>query len=282
MSAQQAAARLEARRWIEPGESVRFSGYALLDLHFESGHVIALRRASASSVGPPFSELWVRAPGGEWAVHANVEPARGAARFLGASAPRVMHDDIDIRWNGPHEVGITARAARLHLALRLARTPAALLASAALWLLPRRAWRAPQLAERLAAGGARLLGTDRLRTRGRTPSGYAFEVAPRSVWHVSAAAAVLDGADLGRMLGQPMRSDRQDSRSSAARGLFVVADAAFVRDAVAAAVTGGAESRDTVLWRVLVNGSAAAHTHEKDLPHDGARPTLDGAVADEP
>ena len=60
----------------------RFSGYGVMGLPFASGHILALRRFPASSVGSGYSSVWHRTPTGRWTFYANVEPSLSCARYF--------------------------------------------------------------------------------------------------------------------------------------------------------------------------------------------------------
>jgi hypothetical protein len=48
------------------GAGERFAVYGLMGVPFSSGHVLAMRRSPASSVGPAYTSVWHRNPNGGW------------------------------------------------------------------------------------------------------------------------------------------------------------------------------------------------------------------------
>jgi hypothetical protein len=48
---------IEAGAALPEGEDERFFGYAVIGLPFDSGHVLALRRFPASSIGPAYTSV---------------------------------------------------------------------------------------------------------------------------------------------------------------------------------------------------------------------------------
>jgi hypothetical protein len=54
---------------LPPGSEERFFGYGVIGLTFLSGHVLALRRFPASSIGPGYRSVWHRDPRGRWTFH---------------------------------------------------------------------------------------------------------------------------------------------------------------------------------------------------------------------
>ena len=47
----------------------RFAGYGVMGLPFASGHALGMRRFPASSVGPGYTSVWHRSPGGGWTFY---------------------------------------------------------------------------------------------------------------------------------------------------------------------------------------------------------------------
>jgi hypothetical protein len=54
--------RLEASPQLPAGSEERFNGYGLMGLPLASGHILAMRRFPASSVGPGYTSVWHRGP----------------------------------------------------------------------------------------------------------------------------------------------------------------------------------------------------------------------------
>jgi hypothetical protein len=68
---------------LPAGKSERFAGYAVIGLPFRSGHVLALRRFPASSVGPGYTSIWHRDPRGSWTFYSTVPPEQSCSRYYG-------------------------------------------------------------------------------------------------------------------------------------------------------------------------------------------------------
>jgi len=62
----------EDRPVLPPGACERVSGYGVMGLPFASGHVLGLRRWTASSVGDRFTSIWHRDPTGRWTFYESV------------------------------------------------------------------------------------------------------------------------------------------------------------------------------------------------------------------
>jgi hypothetical protein len=162
------AAELERWRARPPGAGDRFTGYGVLALPFESGHVLGFYRVSAGTIGPPHTAVWHRCPEGGVTLHVDIAPTRTCARYFGPAFDEVRVSAIELVWTGPQELQLTLPAPRLHWVMRVA-------ASRAL-IRPGIAWRD---------------------VAGRTPSGHRFRLSPRSPGRVVAGAALLRERDLG-------------------------------------------------------------------------------------
>src|SRR5215208_3820868 len=89
---------LEAEAALPSGGEERFAGYGIMGLPFTSGHVLALRRFSASSIGPGYTSVWHRDPVGKWAFYSDVDPHLSCSRFFGNALARSDRGAIAITW----------------------------------------------------------------------------------------------------------------------------------------------------------------------------------------
>lgn len=191
------ALRMERRRSSGAGNGEHYTGYGAPALAFRSGDVLAFHRVTASSAGPPFVELWHRDPDGRWTFHATVSPGRCIARHFTDPLTGVRSDDIEVRWTDDSALAVTARHARIRLALRLAGAPVASAASAMAAMVPQSVWSLP-LAVRAAstlAGSSMMSGL--LPVQGTTTAGDTFLIRPLRFWQVDGVACVLGGRDPG-------------------------------------------------------------------------------------
>lgn len=175
----------------------RFRGYGLTGQAFASGDIVAFHRVEWSSIGPPFIAAWHRRPTGEWTFHTNVSPLRSWGRYFSSVPHDVVNGDIEIAWAGRHEVSVHIRATRLRLGIRLARTPATRALALLAGILPEPLWQLRRSTAWIGAIAGRALDAGSITLAGDAPSGHRFHMRPRSVWRVVAAAAVLDGRELG-------------------------------------------------------------------------------------
>jgi len=70
-----------------PGDA--FAGHGVIGLPFRSGHVLALRRFCASSLGPPYTSVWHRDPAGRCGHGADVDIRDGQCYPNGMVPPAV-------------------------------------------------------------------------------------------------------------------------------------------------------------------------------------------------
>jgi hypothetical protein len=217
---------LEIDPQLPPGLEERFSGCGVMGLPFASGHVLALRRFPASSLGYGYTSVWHRAPDGRWTIWSDVGPDSSCPRFFGEAVAEVGVRPIRITWRGAHALRVTVGDGLLDWWMSLRPTPATVLLNALAGILPGPLWRHPRL---LGAGGwvaGRLLGVGRIALAGRAPNGQRFRVNPLRVWRI-----VSSHARAGTVpLGPPGPLARQATLGDFAipqRGVFAVGRAFF-------------------------------------------------------
>ncbi|WP_375487452.1 hypothetical protein [uncultured Mycobacterium sp.] len=66
----------------------RVSGYGVMGLPFRSGHVLGLRRWTASSLGEAFTSIWHRDPQGRWTFYESAPCQVACSRYFGAEVQR--------------------------------------------------------------------------------------------------------------------------------------------------------------------------------------------------
>ena len=189
--------RLESDVALPPGSEERFSGYGVMGLPFASGHVLAMRRFPASSVGPGYTSVWHRTPGGDWTFFATVPPRQACTRFFGAIATDAVETEIRLAWSGPFDVDITMPAVPFEWHVTAVATPATRIMNAVGGLLPNAAWRHPTVLSAMGPVAGALLGVGRVGLRGAAPNGQGFVANPRVLWSITGSRAVLSGEDLG-------------------------------------------------------------------------------------
>lgn len=219
-------AGLERRAEIPPGAGDRFRGYGVMGLPFRSGHVLALRRFPASSLGPGYQSVWHCDPAGRWTFFQDQPAGLACSRFFGPAVDAVFERDIAIAWTGPHGFEVRVGGGELEWAVQLASTPATRLFSWAGAVLPGWAWHSPRVLGAMSAMAGPALRAGRVRLAGTAPNGQRFAAQPRTIWVASASRAVLRGADLGPM-GPAPRQARLGEFLIPQRGLVVAGRATF-------------------------------------------------------
>ena len=205
---------------LPAGTGDRFAGYAVLGLPFRSGHVLALRRFPASSVGPGYTSVWHRDPRGVWTFYSTIQADLGCARYFGSEITRNIRVPIGIEWAGPTQFRVDI-GAELHwevwltesLSFRWMNQAAKLVSGAE---RPRRVMlRAMSVAAWLA------LGTGKLNLTGKTPNGHQFTADPERLWWIDASRASVNGVDVGPA-GALARQARLNDFLIPQRGIFTV------------------------------------------------------------
>jgi hypothetical protein len=194
---------MERSRTVPEGVGERFAGYGILGLTFDSGHVLAFRRMTGSSLGPPYTTVWHRDPGGSWTLYGDVEPERACPRYFGRALHRVVGEDVELSWEADLEVSVRVPEVRLQWGVRLGRDAFTAGFSAGGRLLPGSLWGRERILRALERMGGRILGVGNLALSGTAPNGQRYWMAPRLLWRVVASVAVLDGEDLGSLSPLP-------------------------------------------------------------------------------
>jgi len=181
---------------VPPGTDVTFCGYGVMGLPFSSGHVLALRRFPASSLGYGYSSVWHRTPAGRWTFWSDVAPQTSCARYFGEAIDEATRASITMRWTGPWAFQVTVDDV-LDWQVALQPSPATVAMNLAAQLLTDGMWRSPRVLRAMGAVARDLLGVGRIALTGNVPNGQRFFVNPRRIWRVSGSAASVRGVDLG-------------------------------------------------------------------------------------
>lgn len=222
----EAVALMEAAPRLPDGAGDRFSGYGVLGVGFASGHILALRRVFASSIGPPFTTVWHRDPGGRWSVYVDAAPELTCVRYLGRAGRIVRDDRIDLGWQGPTSLAIRVPGAGIAWALHLAPAPGARVLAALRRRLPDSWCRHSAVQRTMVAVAGRLLRLDPRTLAGRTPGGHAFRLDAHQFWTVDASTAWCRGDHLGPPVSLPT-SARVGDFSIPPWGVFMIGDTLF-------------------------------------------------------
>jgi len=215
------AERIERTRELPPGTEERFQGYGVMGLPFASGHVLAMRRFPASSVGPGYTSVWHRDPAGAWTFYSDAPPLQTCTRYFGSGVERAVECPIELAWPGPRTLQIGIESAALTWELELAPTFATHLLNGMARLMPGRMWKDPRVLSMMAAMAGPALGAGRLGMHGRAPNQQRFIANPLVVWAIPRASARIAATDLGPP-GPLAQQARLGDFWIPQRGLFVI------------------------------------------------------------
>ncbi|HEY7304407.1 MAG TPA: hypothetical protein VH601_09850 [Bryobacteraceae bacterium] len=215
--------QIEMNPALPAGEGDRFAGYAVMGLPFRSGHVLALRRFMASSVGPGYTSVWHRDPSGIWTFYSTVYPELGCARYFGGEIAHNIVVPIEIEWTGPTQFTVQAGTS-VHWEVALAESLSTCLMSAAAGLVPDSWWQRKSVLNAMGAAARLALGTGKVNFTGKTPNGHKFIANPQRVWLIDSSRAVVKGQDLGPVGPLSRQAELRDLLIPQ-KGLFAVARA---------------------------------------------------------
>jgi hypothetical protein len=217
--------KIEASAALTDGGDERFFGYAVIGLPFDSGHILALRRFPASSIGPGYTSVWHRDPEGRWTFYQDAPPELACSRYFGNELEENVQGPIEIKWSSPRSFTVRSEGERsLEWRVTTRSTLATRLMNTVGGLMPR-SWRRSPTALSLMGVAAQVgLGTGILRLTGRLPNGQTYLANPRTVWLVDESRGVIDGVDLGRPAPLPEQG-RVGDFLIPQRGVFAVTSA---------------------------------------------------------
>jgi hypothetical protein len=193
------ARQVEEHPQLPPATCERVSGYGVMGLPFSSGHVLGLRRWTASSIGEAFTSIWHRDPAGRWTFYESVRSEIACTRYFGAEVQRVQVGPIALDWEGDrrlhiHTVGSPAVDWKIELGSTAITRMMSLFGSA----LPMTAWRSRPMLSAMGRVAGRSLGVGRVKLTGMTSNGQPFDANPLRIWFVTDSHAVVEGRELGR------------------------------------------------------------------------------------
>ena len=195
-SPQYQAENVERRARVTASEYERFVGYAVLGQRFESGHVLALRRWPASSIGPAYTSIWHQLPTGTWRMYSNAPAEQSCARYTDSAMHDLVQAPIRLTWTDPYRLQIDLRNVGLEWEIDFRRSWMTSAFNASRLVLPDAALAAkPALRALERMAGWLKVGTILL--TGVMPNGQQYRVLPRRLWLMEDSRAWLHGASLG-------------------------------------------------------------------------------------
>jgi hypothetical protein len=191
------ACEVEENPTLPPGFDERVSGYGVMGLPFRSGHVLGLRRWTASSVGDGFTSIWHRNPQGRWTFHESAPCEVACTRYFGADVERARVVPIDLRWEGPSRLRITTEDSVVDWTVQIGSSLVTRAMSAVGSSLPLAAWRSRPILKTMGHLASRALRAGTVNLTGLTSNGQHFDANPVRIWYVTESRALVDGEDIG-------------------------------------------------------------------------------------
>jgi hypothetical protein len=217
--------RMETSPALPAGTDERFDGYVVMGLPFRSGHVLALRRWAASSIGPAYASAWHRRPDGTWRFYADVSPRLACTRYLGSAATEASETQVRISWSDPFRFEVHVPGI-LEWSVVVRATAATRLLNAVAGRMPGPAWHNGAFLDAMGMLAGPMLRAGRIGMRGTLPNRQRFVANPRRVWMIDESRAVVGGEDLGP-LGPVHPQARLGDFWIPQRGLFAIGQALF-------------------------------------------------------
>jgi len=190
------------------GTDERVSGYGVMGVPFDSGHVLGLRRWTASSVGQPFTSIWHRDPEGVWRFYESVDCDIACSRWFGHGTRESIPSAIQLTWRDDSTLQITSET--IDWTVSLAATPITQMMSAVGGRLPERWWNADPVLAGMQRAAAAVMGVGKVGLRGGTPNGQHFKANPTRVWRVRDSHATIDGQTAGTPAPLPQQAQLGD------------------------------------------------------------------------
>ena len=179
------------------GDGERFAGFGVMGLPFTSGHVLAMRRFPASSIGPSYTSVWHRDPDGRWAFWQDQPDEQSCPRYFSDSVSETRTVTIELDWPADSTLRIAIPDVGLTWTSTLSSTTVTRALNAVGGVLPHRAWRSRSLLAGMSAVAGRALRAGTVGLTGATPNGQDFTANPLRMWVIDDASARIGDTDLG-------------------------------------------------------------------------------------
>lgn len=207
------------------GVGERFAGYGIMGQPFISGHVLALRRFPATSLGGGYTSVWHCDPEGRWTMWSDAPPLFGCQRYFGPALTATYQLPIGIEWLDPWRLRVGVVGV-LKWDTTISSTVSTRLMTAVASHLPEVLWRNRAVLVPMSRMAGPVLRAGAVRLNGQVPSGQLFRVKIDRVWATTNVVAELRDEDLGPPGGShPQR--RLGGFVVPNRGLFAVGSATF-------------------------------------------------------
>lgn len=198
VSAKEAVLAVEKQPKLPPGTNERFSGWGVMGLPFRSGDVLAVRRFTASSVGPGYTSVWYRSREGDWTFYTDGPPETACPRFFGSAVARAVTTPVGLEWTAEDSLHVEVAEGGLACDIVVASTVASRVMNLVAASFPEWAWRNPRVLGLTARMAGPLLRAGRLSMAGLTPNRQSFIANPRKIWMVKSARLRVGDRETGQ------------------------------------------------------------------------------------
>ena len=182
---------------LPPGGGERFSGFGVMGLPFSSGHVLAMRRFPASSIGPAYTSVWHRAPDERWTFWQDQPDDQSCPRYFATAANETRRVGIELSWPTESTLRIEIPDVGLEWTSHLTSTAVTRALNAVGRVLPGPAWRSRPLLAAMGPMAGRALGAGKVGMVGMTPNDQSFIANPLRMWMIDESSARLGDEDFG-------------------------------------------------------------------------------------
>jgi hypothetical protein len=221
-----AAAAKAEKADLPAGGGERFAGFGVMGLPFASGHVLALRRFPASSIGPAYTSVWHRDPMGSWVFWQNQPDDQSCARYFSNAVSATRTVDINLSWPDDATLRVVIPEIGLEWTAYLTTTVVTSVFNAMGRLMPERAWRSARVLNAMGPVAGVAMRAQKISMTGTSPNGQDFIANPLQVWIIDRSTAQLRDEDFG-----PVGPLRQQAHLGEfwipQRGVFAIGRAFF-------------------------------------------------------
>jgi len=191
------AAEIESAPELPAGGDERFAGFGVMGIPFASGHVLALRRFTASSIGPAYTSVWHRDPAGRWTFWQDQAADQACTRYFGAVVAETRQCTVELDWLAESTIRVAVAEVDFAWTVTMVTSPVTRALNALGSLLPDGAWRANPILAVMGVVAGTALRAGRVAMTGKTPNGQRFVANPSRMWLIAKSSARLGDEDFG-------------------------------------------------------------------------------------
>jgi hypothetical protein len=187
----------EAHPGLPEGPEERVSGYGLMGIPFSSGHVLGLRRWTASSVGEPFTSIWHRDPAGRWVFYESARCDVACSRWFGGGVEESRPAEISLTWEAADRLRVHTSDQTIDWSMTLAPSPVTRMMNGMGAMLPDAGWKSQRVLSLMGRVATATLGAGQIALTGTSSSGFPFLANPWHIWRVVDSSATVGGKSVG-------------------------------------------------------------------------------------